>query len=206
MGPHSGRSQAVHRAHAVPSDHSNGRHPLARLALVMDRIKRVVALGFGLLLLWSVIASRAAWLFLLLWAASVLLALAGLRYLAARERESFGQWQDYTVVGLCGTAVGALVWHLIAGAPVLPALLSSLAPALEGGGAFGAIAFAFHSRRPSQAPGQTAPPAPRSEEHTSELQSPVHLVCRLLLEKKKKTQIRLLLRRKTNPHKRKPAD
>src|SRR5690348_17922893 len=35
------------------------------------------------------------------------------------------------------------------------------------------------------------PPIPgvsaRSEEHTSELQSPVHLVCRLLLEKKKKT-------------------
>src|SRR5438876_8815888 len=27
----------------------------------------------------------------------------------------------------------------------------------------------------------------RSEEHTSELLSPVHLVCRLLLEKKKKT-------------------
>src|SRR4051794_41738498 len=26
----------------------------------------------------------------------------------------------------------------------------------------------------------------RSEEHTSELQSPVHIVCRLLLEKKKK--------------------
>src|SRR5438876_10465171 len=32
-----------------------------------------------------------------------------------------------------------------------------------------------------RAPGVTA----RSEEHTSELQSPVHLVCRLLLEKKK---------------------
>src|SRR5258708_13837920 len=29
--------------------------------------------------------------------------------------------------------------------------------------------------------------APRSEEHTSELQSPDHLVCRLLLEKKKPT-------------------
>src|SRR5258708_11372121 len=28
----------------------------------------------------------------------------------------------------------------------------------------------------------------RSEEHTSELQSPDHLVCRLLLEKKKNTQ------------------
>src|SRR2546426_2023135 len=34
-----------------------------------------------------------------------------------------------------------------------------------------------------------APPGsmPRSEEHTSELQSPCNLVCRLLLEKKKKT-------------------
>src|SRR5258708_11541756 len=30
--------------------------------------------------------------------------------------------------------------------------------------------------------------ARRSEEHTSELQSPDHLVCRLLLEKKKKLQ------------------
>src|SRR5687768_17829342 len=29
----------------------------------------------------------------------------------------------------------------------------------------------------------------RSEEHTSELQSRLHLVCRLLLEKKKKTQL-----------------
>src|SRR5437879_8087798 len=28
-------------------------------------------------------------------------------------------------------------------------------------------------------------PTPRSEEHTSELQSPMYLVCRLLLEKKK---------------------
>src|SRR5437660_10078727 len=33
---------------------------------------------------------------------------------------------------------------------------------------------------------QTNYPTPRSEEHTSELQSRGHLVCRLLLEKKKK--------------------
>src|SRR2546422_6147535 len=33
-----------------------------------------------------------------------------------------------------------------------------------------------------------ARPNPRSEEHTSELQSRLHLVCRLLLEKKKKQQ------------------
>src|SRR2546422_3073409 len=32
----------------------------------------------------------------------------------------------------------------------------------------------------------TTGPADRSEEHTSELQSRLHLVCRLLLEKKKK--------------------
>src|SRR5256885_5190569 len=32
-----------------------------------------------------------------------------------------------------------------------------------------------------------APATRRSEEHTSELQSPCNLVCRLLLEKKKKT-------------------
>src|SRR2546422_1894183 len=31
-------------------------------------------------------------------------------------------------------------------------------------------------------------PVPRSEEHTSELQSRLHLVCRLLLEKKKKQE------------------
>src|SRR2546422_6504805 len=31
--------------------------------------------------------------------------------------------------------------------------------------------------------------AQRSEEHTSELQSRLHLVCRLLLEKKKKTKV-----------------
>src|SRR2546422_2732634 len=36
----------------------------------------------------------------------------------------------------------------------------------------------------------------RSEEHTSELQSRLHLVCRLLLEKKKKNKIRQKHRRK----------
>src|SRR2546422_5428336 len=38
----------------------------------------------------------------------------------------------------------------------------------------------------SREPGAVAPAsAPRSEEHTSELQSRLHLVCRLLLEKKR---------------------
>src|SRR5207244_5124273 len=39
--------------------------------------------------------------------------------------------------------------------------------------------------RPDHAGAQIGPQG-RSEEHTSELQSPDHLVCRLLLEKKKK--------------------
>src|SRR5436189_3686688 len=40
-------------------------------------------------------------------------------------------------------------------------------------------------RAPATWPSRAAVPA-RSEEHTSELQSPMYLVCRLLLEKKKK--------------------
>src|SRR5258708_29152345 len=40
----------------------------------------------------------------------------------------------------------------------------------------------------------------RSEEHTSELQSPDHLVCRLLLEKKKIASRQLNFRHRTEPH------
>src|SRR5437879_7825380 len=38
--------------------------------------------------------------------------------------------------------------------------------------------------------------AGRSEEHTSELQSPMYLVCRLLLEKKKKRRMTLIISNK----------
>src|SRR5467141_5226609 len=48
---------------------------------------------------------------------------------------------------------------------------------------------------------KSKPPAPRSfrarsEEHTSELQSHLNLVCRLLLEKKKKHQMKFVLAKK----------
>src|SRR5690349_25102491 len=48
--------------------------------------------------------------------------------------------------------------------------------------------FPRRGRRPppSEPRGRAAAPRPRSEEHTSELQSRRDLVCRLLLEKKKK--------------------
>src|SRR5690348_17870536 len=52
---------------------------------------------------------------------------------------------------------------------------------------------AAHTRRVSLGYSQHV----RSEEHTSELQSPVHLVCRLLLEKKK--TILLLLIKSLDP-------
>src|SRR5256885_12898958 len=50
----------------------------------------------------------------------------------------------------------------------------------------GPIAAAPASPTKTARPVRT-PAAARSEEHTSELQSPCNLVCRLLLEKKKKT-------------------
>src|SRR5688572_32282852 len=40
----------------------------------------------------------------------------------------------------------------------------------------------------------------RSEEHTSELQSQSNLVCRLLLEKKKKNRILIQYEKRQNPH------
>src|SRR5256885_7320554 len=78
---------------------------------------------------------------------------------------------------------------------------ATLSPSLAGQSAGGMVAvFTAGSRNP---PGLVAvlafaagrggdpdinPGVPRSEEHTSELQSPCNLVCRLLLEKKKKRQ------------------
>src|SRR5215217_8977671 len=59
-------------------------------------------------------------------------------------------------------------------------------------------------RYSSSPPGSARPSAsPRSEEHTSELQSRQYLVCRLLLEKKKKKQKNLTKKIKKNTKKNK---
>src|SRR5438034_7211607 len=59
---------------------------------------------------------------------------------------------------------------------------AEIAPHLPGGQRLAAPHLASASRGSSKA---LPPPPPRSEEHTSELQSHSDLVCRLLLEKKK---------------------
>src|SRR5690348_18061023 len=71
--------------------------------------------------------------------------------------------------GAAGVSVGAPPQVTASGGA---SLLVVQPPSSSGGGQGGA--------------GGGCPAIRRSEEHTSELQSPVHLVCRLLLEKKKK--------------------
>src|SRR5438876_5006686 len=80
----------------------------------------------------------------------------------------------------------------------IPDDLSVLA---ERAGLGGVILFARNCPRLETVLTLTAA-ARRSEEHTSELQSPVHLVCRLLLEKKKAEleHIVLVLERAVTPN------
>src|SRR2546426_2212280 len=95
------------------------------------------------------------------------------------------------VVAPFGTGVAILVAVQFAGAAAIPLKVTVLDPWLVPKFApaivtevpmapeFGVRLLMLGGRR-------TAKLTPRSEEHTSELQSPCNLVCRLLLEKKKK--------------------
>src|SRR3712207_7117487 len=67
--------------------------------------------------------------------------------------------------------------------PPLPP--KGLPPATVGAARYPPATFSNPRRAPRCPTHQRCPP-PRSEEHTSELQSRQYLVCRLLLEKKKK--------------------
>src|SRR5262245_63103499 len=62
---------------------------------------------------------------------------------------------------------------------------------LTGGSALAAAGAAPAARVAAVPPSAAAGGTARSEEHTSELQSLRHLVCRLLLEKKKEDEVRL---------------
>src|SRR5256885_11252336 len=59
----------------------------------------------------------------------------------------------------------------------------------EGAGSFGNGAVMFDTAEAAAIMSKAQGKPVRSEEHTSELQSPCNLVCRLLLEKKKYTMI-----------------
>src|SRR2546422_8009538 len=67
-----------------------------------------------------------------------------------------------------GATIGILFWFILSGRMSI------------GAGAAAAIAIVQLGGMPGSRSGRA-----RSEEHTSELQSRIHLVCRLLLEKKK---------------------
>src|SRR5258708_24543886 len=83
-------------------------------------------------------------------------------------------------------------------------LFRSRAPdqVVDRGFAAGDVLAPDHQHEHPVDPGRHAPRRGRlrSEEHTSELQSPDHLVCRLLLEKKKK-ELRRCNHQKTALHK-----
>src|SRR5258708_11917319 len=70
--------------------------------------------------------------------------------------------------------------------PTLDAIVSAAASALSADRDAGLILLERGKLVPQATSGHAPLHLDRSEEHTSELQSPDHLVCRLLLEKKKK--------------------
>src|SRR5437879_11194979 len=71
---------------------------------------------------------------------------------------------------------------------VTPATAFTLSlPTSTSGGTYSSNGIMMMAPPTPRSPATKAPPRPRrSEEHTSELQSPMYLVCRLLLEKKKR--------------------
>src|SRR5205814_4696439 len=81
-------------------------------------------------------------------------------------------------------------------AEVLEATLTAIREALQNGEEVRLVGFGSFKVRQSAARKGVNPrnrePIQRSEEHTSELQSLRHLVCRLLLEKKKKINTSLI--------------
>src|SRR2546429_4494189 len=81
------------------------------------------------------------------------------------------------------SAAGPLYLDYAATTPVDPAVAAAMSGCLTAGGDFANPSSAHALGAVAAARIATA----RSEEHTSELQSRLHLVCRLLLGKKKKT-------------------
>src|SRR5256885_9075394 len=76
--------------------------------------------------------------------------------------------------------ISAIAWPSATGSPTATSMRRTTpATSLSTG-----ISIFMDSTMMRVSPRATVPPSARSEEHTSELQSPCNLVCRLLLEKK----------------------
>src|SRR2546426_8077040 len=80
--------------------------------------------------------------------------------------------------------------------PPRPGLSSTLCTRVPVGICDSGSAFPTRTSTPAQIPTGTL--VHRSEEHTSELQSPCNLVCRLLLEKKKKEDTNINMNNQIN--------
>src|SRR5690625_5699653 len=92
-------------------------------------------------------------------------------FFSSRRRHT--RWPRDWISDVCSSDLGAAVWSGTARSPsAVASAATSLLPTSAG-----------PRRMASRERGE---PPSRSEEHTSELQSRGHLVCRLLLEKKKK--------------------
>src|SRR5437879_7866061 len=87
-----------------------------------------------------------------------------------------------------GTAVFAQFQSGSYGSTKTNSLAQTISPQLSQDGNFSVASFPSFATELAEGEGRAE--TQRSEEHTSELQSPMYLVCRLLLEKKKKKKIR----------------
>src|SRR5690348_4051252 len=100
-------------------------------------------------------------------------------------RELENMVKRYVIVGNEGQIIRALSTHK----PIVSSYMQPMAAAAAAGAGPGATVT--EATAPAAMADSEAADLSRSEEHTSELQSPVHLVCRLLLEKKNLHSVRL---------------
>ena len=101
-----------------------------------------------------------------------------------RFRANVFFWLQWFAVSSLGWICGLLIFYLVEPVMINPIKSLIIADSLNWQSG---MYEAFYSTAVFQY-GFLQSPVPRSEEHTSELQSPMYLVCRLLLEKKKKSQ------------------
>src|SRR2546427_4895131 len=108
--------------------------------------------------------------------------------MAPRDGRQYARWRrrlrqvmpmpEFAPVGIPG----------MARTPTMPAMAQTFDVCIRGAGIAGRTLALLLARERLRVALVVAAPTGRSEEHTSELQSQSNLVCRLLLEKKKKNK------------------